>query len=170
VTESPTDAAADVVATLTGRRQTVATAESLTGGRLCAYLVDVPGASAVVRGAVVAYAADLKTGLLGVHDDVVSRHGTVASATARAMAERVRVLLGADWGVSTTGVAGPEGAEGHPPGRVHVAVAGPAGTADVTRDLPGDRDAIRAGTVRIAAVLFQEQLDAADDRRVSRHP
>ncbi len=153
-----------VVAALAARGETVATAESVTGGWLCAHLVDVPGASTVVRGAVVAYAADVKTDVLGVPADVVARHGTVAAATARAMAERVRVLLGADWGVATTGVAGPDASEGHPPGRVHVAVAGPTGSTDATLDIEGDRDAVRTGTVSRALVLLHGQLGVPPDR------
>lgn len=153
-----------VVAALAARGETVATAESVTGGRLCAHLVDVPGASTVVRGAVVAYAADIKTGVLGVPAYVLARHGTVAAATARAMAERVRVLLGADWGVATTGVAGPDASEGQPPGRVHVAVAGPTGSTDATLDITGDRDAVRTGTVGRALVLLQGQLGVQPDR------
>lgn len=136
-----------VVALLRERGETVATAESLTGGRVCAALVDVPGASTVVRGGVVAYAADLKTGLLGVPADLVAERGTVDADVAAAMALGVRDRLGATWGVSTTGVAGPGPSEGKPQGTVHVAVAGPDGVSGELLALPGDRDAVRSSTV-----------------------
>lgn len=141
----------DVVEALRSAGATVAAAESLTGGLVCAALVSVPGASDVVRGGVVAYAADLKTGVLGVDADLVSERGTVDAAVAEAMAQRVRVVCGATWGVATTGVAGPEASEGKPPGTVHVAVAGPSGVQTQLLHLEGDRDDVRHGTV--AAVL-----------------
>lgn len=149
----------DVVAALTARGQTVATAESLTGGLLCAALVDVPGASAVVRGAVVAYAAESKIAVLGVSEAVLAAHGAVAPQTALQMARRARDLFDADWGVATTGVAGPDPSEGHPPGRAYVAVAGAGVAAHQRLDLDGDRADVRAGTVRAALVLLQEQVD-----------
>lgn len=127
--------------------QTVGTAESLTGGLVVAALVDVPGASAVVRGGVVAYAADVKTDVLGVDPDVVATRGTVDPETARQMAVRARELLGTDWGVSTTGVAGPDPSEGKPVGTVHVGVAGPDGVDVVDLALTGTRREIRDRTV-----------------------
>lgn len=147
-----------LVSALTQRGQTIGTAESLTGGRLSAALVDVPGASAVVRGAVVAYASQVKTGLLGVDPSIVDRHGAVSAETARAMAERAAVVLGADWGVATTGVAGPDPTEGHPPGTAYVAVAGAERVVARSLALDGDRDAVRAGTVRAAVVLALEEV------------
>ena len=150
-----------VVDALTVRGQTVATAESLTGGLLCAALVDVPGASVVVRGAVVAYATDTKTTVLGVPADVVATDGTVAAQTALHMARRARELFDADWGVATTGVAGPDPAEGHPPGRAYVALAGPDQAAHRLLQLAGDRAAVRSGTVRAALVLLTEHLGAS---------
>lgn len=130
---------------------TVATAESLTGGLVCAALVSVPGASDVVRGGVVAYAPDIKTGLLGVDAALVSARGTVDAQVAEAMAERARLTCGATYGLSTTGVAGPDPSEGKPAGTVHVAVAGPHGVQSRLLDLPGERPDVRHGAV--AAVL-----------------
>jgi nicotinamide-nucleotide amidase len=154
----PASDADALVSALTEQGQTIATAESLTGGRLCAALVDVPGASAVVRGAVVAYASEVKTGLLGVDPSIVEQHGAVSAETARAMAEQARALLGADFGVATTGVAGPDPAEGLAPGTAYVAVAGPERVVDRQLALDGDRDAVRAGTVRASLVLALEEV------------
>ena len=117
--------AADLVFALSERGQTVAVAESLTGGMVCAALVEVPGASVVLRGAVVAYATELKHRLLDVDGDLLARNGPVDPDVAAQMALGVRERLGADWGLATTGVAGPDPQNGVAPGRVYLAVAGP---------------------------------------------
>lgn len=139
--------AAECVALLRGRGLTVATAESLTGGSVCAALTSVPGASAVVRGAVVAYAVDLKSGVLGVDAELLAERGAVDGEVARQMAVGVRDLLQASVGLSCTGVAGPEPADGRPVGTVFVAVVTP--TAQIVRELrlAGSREEIRAATV-----------------------
>jgi len=157
--ERPGERTAAVVGALAARGQTVATAESLTGGLLCAALVDVPGASAVVRGGVVAYAAECKSTVLGVPAEVVGTHGAVAAETALRMAGRARELFGADWGVATTGVAGPDPAEGQPPGRAYVAVAGRDRLVHRRLDLGGQRADVRAGTVRAALVLMLSEIE-----------
>jgi nicotinamide-nucleotide amidase len=112
-----------IIELLLARRRTVAAAESLTGGLVSAALVSVPGASDVVRGAVVAYATELKADLLHVPVQTLQRDGAVAASTAVAMARGVRIRCGTTLGVATTGVAGPDPQEGHPPGTMHVAVA-----------------------------------------------
>lgn len=136
----------------------MATAESLTGGLVCAALVDVPGASDVVRGAVVAYAAEVKIGLLGVDAELVAAHGTVHPQVAEQMAAGVRAACGATHGVSTTGVAGPGPSEGQPAGTVYVAVAGPRGTVSSRVDLSGDRAQVRASAVGAALSLLVATL------------
>jgi nicotinamide-nucleotide amidase len=139
--------AADAVEALRAAGASIATAESLTGGLVCATLVSVPGASDVVRGGVVAYAAEVKVATLGVPQELVDERGTVDPDVAAAMATGVRDRLGATYGVSTTGVAGPGPSEGKPAGTVHVALAGPDGVETRPLQLSGDRDEIRAGTV-----------------------
>ena len=137
-----------VIRGLTSGPATCATAESLTGGALGAALTDVPGASAVYRGGVVAYAIHLKERLLGVPVDHLAAHGAVDARTAVLMAQGVRARLGADYGVATTGVAGPDEQEGKPPGTVFVAAAGPGHSAVVSSLLlTGDRDTVRRLTV-----------------------
>ncbi len=150
--------ALDAIDALRLSGQTVATAESLTGGLLCATFVDVPGASDVLLGGVVTYSAEAKCDVLGVDPELVERLGTVNADVAAAMAEGVVRLLGATWGVATTGVAGPVPSEGKPVGTVHVAVAGPGGV--VTRDLSlhGDRAIIREQTVDAALSLLVGRL------------
>jgi nicotinamide-nucleotide amidase len=143
-----------VVARLIADGRTLAVAESLTGGQLSARLVDVPGVSAVLRGGVVAYATDLKTRLLGVDPELLAGHGPVHPEVAAQMAAGVRARLGADWGLSTTGVAGPDPQGGKPPGTVFVGVAGPDAAQIRELRLTGTRAAIRSGTVAQALHLL----------------
>lgn len=121
---------------------TLATAESLTGGRLAAALTAVPGASDVFRGGVVAYATEVKIGVLGVPESVVASAGVVSSECAAAMANGVRLLTGATYGVATTGVAGPTEQEGKPAGTVYVAIVGPDGGPTLALELSGDREQV----------------------------
>jgi len=154
--------AAEVLAALGRRRWTIATAESLTGGLVVAALVDVPGASAHVRGGVVAYATDVKATALGVDRTLLDESGPVDATVAVEMAEGARRVLGADVGVSTTGVAGPDPQDGQPVGTVFVAIATPGGAAVTTLRLAGSRDAIRAETVRRALDLCLAELSGVD--------
>jgi len=143
---------------LIARGETIATAESLTGGLVAAALTSVPGSSAAVRGGVVSYATDVKADLLGVPSDLLERYGAVHGAVAEAMALGARERLGATTGVATTGVAGPDPAEGKPVGMVFVAVAGPGGLASRQLALTGDREAIRAATVESVLGLLLGSL------------
>jgi len=154
----PVAAAEAVVALLRDRSLTVATAESLTGGGLGALLTAVPGASAVYTGGVVSYATRVKHELLDVPEELVGQHGVVSAACAEAMAEAVRRVVGADLGMSTTGVAGPEPQEGKPMGLVYVGVADGTATVSLELRLAGDREAIRAGTCHGALLLLLERL------------
>lgn len=139
--------AADVVEAFAARGVTIAVAESLTGGLVVADLVSVPGASAVVRGGVVAYATELKHDLLGVDAALLAAGGPIQAAVAEQMARGVRERLGADVGLATTGVAGPDPQGGHPPGEVWIAVASSTGSRSLRLELGGDRAAIRRETV-----------------------
>ena len=159
------DAAAEVVRRLTAAHRTVAVAESLTGGRVMATLVDVPGASAVVRGGVVAYATPLKSSLLCVDAGLLAARGPVDPAVAAAMAEGVRraAAVGgapADIGLATTGVAGPDAQGAAPVGLVFIAVADDRGTEVRELRLEGDREAIRSAATRAVLALLVERLVA----------
>jgi nicotinamide-nucleotide amidase len=152
------DLARAAIELLIARGETIATAESLTGGLVTAALTSVPGSSAAVRGGIVSYATDVKADLLGVPADLLERHGAVHGAVAEAMAQGARERLGATTGVATTGVAGPDPAEGKPVGMVFVAVAGPGGLASRQLALTGDREAIRAATVESVLGLLLGSL------------
>lgn len=148
--------AAELLAALRRRGWSVACAESLTGGLVCAELTAVPGASATVRGGVVAYATDCKVSVLGVDPALTARVGAVDPDVADQMAEGVRRLFAAEVGIATTGVAGPDPQDGQPVGTVHVSVATPAGIVRRRLGLGGTREEIRAETVRSAVVLAAE--------------
>jgi len=148
----PVPVAPGLIAELTARGETVAVAESLTGGLVVAHLVDVPGASAVVRGGVVAYATPVKHELLGVDAALLAERGAVDPEVARQMASGVRRALSVDgepatWGISTTGVAGPDPQDGKDVGTVYVAIASADDAVAYELHLDGDRDAIRHATV-----------------------
>ena len=143
--------ACELLAALAARGWSVAVAESLTGGLVIACLIDVPGASSVVRGGVVAYATDLKATLLDVDPALLAARGPVDPEVAMAMAQGVRHRLGADVGLAATGVAGPEPQGGHAPGTVHVAVAAPTTTQVRSMHLAGGRGEVRAAA-RVAVL------------------
>lgn len=140
--------AARLVAALRERGWTLGVAESLTGGAVASEIVTVAGASAALRGAVVAYATPVKHTLLGVDADLLAEHGPVHADVALQMAEGVRRAVAvdgrpADVGISTTGIAGPESPDGQPVGTVHVAVITPLGARSRAYVFEGSRDRIR---------------------------
>jgi nicotinamide-nucleotide amidase len=148
-------------AELLRRGLTLATAESLTGGALGDLVSASAGASETYLGGVVTYATETKVKLLGVDRATVDEHGVVSEQCAREMAAGVRVLVGSDWGVATTGVAGPTEQEGKEIGTVFVAVAGPRGPQDVVArhlHLDGDRAQVRAAACTAAAALLLESV------------
>ena len=112
----------------------------------------------MVLGGVVAYSPEMKRDLLGVPTTLIETHGVVSAECARAMATGVRAVTGATYGVSTTGVAGPEPSEGHPVGTVFVGVDGPGGTTALALELTGDRAAIQARTVAEALEALADRL------------
>lgn len=155
--------ATEIVTILTGRRHTIALAESLTGGLLCAELVAVPGASVVVNGAVVAYNTAIKNQLLGVDASLIAIYGTVHADVAAHMATGVRDVLGvgeqqATYGLATTGVAGPESHEGKAPGTVFIGFAATNFVETRHFQFEGDRKAVREQAVHAALECLYEHL------------
>ena len=155
--------AESLIADLARAGLTLAVAESLTGGAVAAELVSVPGASVVLRGAVVAYDTALKTSLLGVPAELLAQHGPVHAEVAALMAEGVRgtTAVGghpADIGVATTGVAGPDPQGDAPVGLVFVAVADAEGTEVRELRFAGDRAEIRARALDAALELMTDRL------------
>jgi nicotinamide-nucleotide amidase len=143
---------------------TVAVAESLTGGLLCAALTDTGGASATVRGGLVVYATDLKTELAGVDADQLRRVGAVHEDVAAQLAEGVRTRLGAGFGVGVTGVAGPDPQDGQPVGTVFAAVASTARTRVERHHFTGDRARIRRDAVQACLRLLSAECAGPSGR------
>jgi nicotinamide-nucleotide amidase len=148
----------EIVAALIRRGETVATAESLTAGLVCATLADVPGASAALRGGLVVYATDLKAELAGVDRALLAEHGAVHPEVAAQLAEGARARCGATWGLGLTGVAGPDPQDGVTPGTVYLGLAGEGVRIVRTLRFEGDRGAVRQAAVRAALDLLGEQL------------
>lgn len=144
---------------LLARRETVAVAESLTGGLLGAALTTTPGASATFRGGLVVYATDLKDTLAGVPGPLLAAEGPVSAHVAAALAAGARDRLEATYGVGVTGVAGPDEQNGQPVGTVHLGVAGPAAGEVRSVRIDGDRETIRRGAVEAALSLLVEVLE-----------
>jgi nicotinamide-nucleotide amidase len=149
------------------RGLTLATAESATGGLVAVRLTSVPGSSDVFRGAVVAYADDVKTRELDVSTDVLAAHGAVSAETAAAMAAGVRERLETDIGVSDTGVAGPGGGTPEKPvGLVYLHASGPDGELAAHFNVPADRETVRARTAVAALHLVRRLLSQSRDGSV----
>lgn len=143
--------ATHAIAALKERGWTCATCESLTGGLICATLVDVPGASAVVRGGLITYQTDTKPLLAGVPAQVIEQQGVVSADVARAMAEGTRIRLGVDVAVSATGLAGPDGGTPDcPVGTVYIGVSTATQTHAIHLVLTGDRASVRRQAVERA--------------------
>ena len=145
---------------LTKLEQTLAIAESLTGGLVTSMITDVPGSSAYLLEGIVAYANGSKVERLGVAEDTLIAHGAVSEAVACEMAEGVRSVLGADWGISTTGIAGPTGdTEDKPLGLVYYAVASDEGTVVRREVFPGDRLDVKRASAEAALALLLASLE-----------
>jgi len=147
-----------VLELLRDRGETLAVAESMTGGLLASRLTAIPGASAAFLGGVTAYSPTAKQALLGLPAAFVAAHGTVSADTTLAMAERVRTILGATWGLAITGNAGP-GAEGAAPvGTVFFALASPRGSRVESRNYPGERTQAQLVGAALALDFLRREL------------
>lgn len=156
------DIAERIINTLTDRGLTIATAESLTGGLVSASLVDIPGASDCMRGGVTTYQTPMKNHVLGVDAARLEKYGPVDPEVAQQMARKVADLFEADFGVSTTGVAGPGPSDGHPAGTVYVAAWRRGDDHfEVRKNLfEGDRPSVRKQSVHAALELVLSLIDA----------
>ena len=148
-----------VVRSLTERTKTVGTAESCTGGFIANRITNVPGASAVLRGRVIAYHNDLKQTLLNVPESLLAAQGAVSEPVARAMAEGARTLLRVDYALAVTGIAGPGGGSAEKPvGTVFIALASAAPTVVLKQINPFDRETFKYVTSQQALNLLRRTL------------
>ena len=147
-----------VLGLLQGGGQTVALAESCTGGRIMAELAAIPGSSATFVGGAVVYCNAEKVRQCGVSTDLIAAHGAVSEPVARGLAEGIRERSGATWGVGVTGIAGPGGGTREKPvGTVHLAVVGPGGTTHSKIQLPYDRSRNLGATTAFALDLLRRR-------------
>ena len=150
---------AAVLAALRANGWSIATAESLTGGLICAALTSVPGASDVVRGSIVAYTAQTKAALLSVPTALIEHHGVYSNETVEAMALGAKHAFQSEVAVACSGVAGP-GPDGTvPPGKVLIATVSPAGNRVASFQFAGNREDVRAATVSAAIDLLAGTLN-----------
>ncbi len=127
---------------------TAASAESLTGGLFSKQMTAIPGSSAVFKGSVVAYSNDVKHQLLNVTEELLAKEGAISAACAEAMAKNIRMITGSEFGISFTGVAGPDESEGKPAGTVYIGLSDQSGTFSRKLLLKGTRESIRNRTVK----------------------
>ena len=147
--------------TLTRRGQSLATAESCTGGVIASRFTALPGASAYFRCGVVAYSNEAKADVLGVHAADIARYGAVSEQVARQMAEGARRIAHADFAIATTGIAGPTGGSPEKPvGTVWIAVATPDRTIAECRQCGADRGQIISRASAFAIGMLKDELNA----------
>ena len=153
-----------VVALLAECGMTLAAAESCTGGLLAKRLTDVPGASKVFPGGVVAYNAQSKTTLLGVDPSLIVEKGAVSREVALAMADGARSRFGADFGIGITGIAGPDSDDsGAEPGTVFIALSSSGHSCCRNLKLPGDREQVRSASAAHALDMARQHMVGGDD-------
>ncbi len=149
-----------VVRALQSRSQTLATAESCTGGLIAAAITDVPGASDIFGCGVVSYSNEIKAKLLQVPQEILAQFGAVSPETAAAMARGVQALSGADWNISVTGIAGPGGGSATKPvGLVFMACCCGEEVTVEKHVFSGDRTQVRSQTVATALALLQREIE-----------
>ncbi len=149
--------AEELIDALRKNGQSLSVAESLTGGLLASTLVDIPGASDVFLGGVVAYTFKAKREVLGVSEDALA-HGVVSQEVAIAMAQRALELFGSDYALSTTGIAGPGPQEGQEAGTIWLGCASKVISGALLVKLAGDRNQIRAAAVDAALEMVDTQV------------
>jgi len=150
--------ASSVFSLLKEQNQTIAAAESLTGGMFSDELISIPGASAVCYGGIVSYDRSAKEKLLGISAELIDEYGTVSEQCAKAMAQSVRQLLGTDIGISFTGVAGPDETEGQPAGRVFIAISYKDAIQVEKFDFQGGRHSVRNKSVTKGLAMIHKLL------------
>lgn len=153
-----TDSATKLITLLIDNNATIAVAESLTGGALCGRLVDVPGASKALHGAVCTYTTEMKHKILSVSAELLAAYGPVHPQIASEMAFGVQRLFNSTLALATTGVAGPGSADGHPAGTVYIACVAGHHVHVKEFHFEGDRNTVRHNTINAAITLAIESL------------
>jgi nicotinamide-nucleotide amidase len=147
----------EIIATLSQRGETLATAESITAGGLSQEITSIEGASQIFLGAIVSYSNEAKISVLGIEKNLIDAHTVYSQEVAIAMAHAVREKFGSTWAIATTGVAGPGSSDGVAPGRVWVAIVGPKSSV-MELSLEGARESVRNAAVATAISAFTRIL------------
>ena len=147
----------DIVDWLRERNETLSTAESLTAGAVSSAIVTIAGASDVFVGGITAYRDEIKISHLGVDPALINEHTSMSEAVCVAMAQGAMISFGTTWAIATTGVAGPNPVNGHPVGRVWVAIEGPV-RQRIELSLSGERDSVRNAATASAIATFARIL------------
>lgn len=152
------DLAYEIIQKLGQRHLTISVAESLTGGLVAASLTQIPGASAVFKGGIIAYGDEIKQQVLKVDPALITKFTSISDPVAQSMATNVREIMNTDIGIATTGVAGPDKSDGFAPGIVFVAIS--IGDHKICQklELVGDRTQIRDQSVNEIFKLTLSQL------------
>lgn len=149
--------ASEVIDLLRERRETVSTAESLTGGALSSAIVTIAGASDVFVGGITAYRDEIKISHLGVDHELIKKYTSISEEVAIEMARGAVKSFNTTWAIATTGVAGPNSIGGHRPGLVWIAIQGPA-CQTIELSLSGDRESVRNAATASAIAAFARIL------------
>ena len=147
-----------IVESLKSRVETLSIAESITGGALTSEIVNIPGASHILKGSIVAYSVEIKVRELSVSQELIDRAGVVSEEVALAMANGIRARMNTTWSIASTGVAGPGPHQGIAAGTVWLAIVGPDTRETVRLALDGDREKVRRGAVESALGVFARIL------------
>jgi len=148
-----------IINTLQYRKETIAVAESITGGKLAAALTSAPGSSKVFLGGIVAYSIESKSQELGIPKRLINKFGVYSEEIALEMANGVRKKFNSDWSIASTGVAGPGPAEETPAGSIWLVIIGPQATQNIRLSLQGSREEIRVGAVTSAVATLERILE-----------
>lgn len=148
-----------IINTLQHRKETIAVAESITGGELAAALTSAPGSSKVFLGGIVAYSVESKVRELGIPKRLINKFGVYSEEIALEMANGVRKKFNSDWSIASIGVAGPGPAEEIPAGSIWLAIIGPQATQNIRLSLQGSREEIRVGAVTSAVATLERILE-----------
>jgi nicotinamide-nucleotide amidase len=149
--------AAPIVIALKRRGESLAVAESITGGGLGAAITSVPGASEVFAGGVIAYQLSVKRDLLKVPAPLLKKFGVVSEEVAIAMADGLLQLFGTTWAIATTGIAGPDSSDGVAAGTVWIAIRGPVNQSTELA-IQGERETVRNASISSAITTFARIL------------
>ena len=158
--QTPDPLAVALIKQLRKLKKTVAVAESITGGLLAAAFTDVPGSSEVFLGGIVTYSDSAKTKFLEVPRRVLNKESAVSETVAITMAESIRTQFKSNFGIATTGVAGPGKAYGQKAGTVWLAISSQKSTMTIALELSGNRSEIRHATVTSALATFSRILSS----------